>query len=189
MKQIERLINNLSSADSETVKSARNNILQEGETAVPFLVNSLVSSNLILVGEAARLLGFFGKAAIEAVEALVAISYLNNPAVRTKAIASIGLIGEKAEVCIPVLRRYTTDEDINVRRHAIASLGMFGEQGDSAVDELMAALNDDDHVVREFSASVLNGLGGVPLRYMRDLVNVISDVNPAVRLPVTRLVD
>ena len=138
MENIQIVISKLGHYDSDVANKAKKELLLLRNRAIPHLVAALTNPDQIIVAEVTRLLGLFRKDANEAVEALVAISYLNNTKIRANAIASMGLIAEKAEICIPVLRRHRTDYDVNVRRHAIAALGVFGYATHNAMFDLVA---------------------------------------------------
>lgn len=187
MENIQIMISKLGHYDSDVANDAKKDLLLLRKRAVPHLVAALTNPDQTIVAEVTRLLGLFRKDAIKAVEALVAISYLNNTKIRAHAIASMGLIAEKAEICIPVLRRYRTDCDVNVRRHAIAALGVFDYATHDAKLELVASLKDEDSVVREFAAGILNELGSVPLALVPQIVERLNDENPVVRQSIIRL--
>ena len=187
MRHIQSMIGYLCSYDREIANAAKKDLLLQRKNAIPHLVTALTNSDQILVAEITQLLGLFRKDAITAVEALVAICYINNPKIRANAIASIGFIAEKAEVCVPVLQRYMKDSDVNVRRYAVAALGVFERDASCAVYELVDALKDEDAVVREFSAGILYELGSMPLSLVKQTVITLKGADPFVRRPIIKL--
>ncbi|WP_455220496.1 HEAT repeat domain-containing protein [Kaarinaea lacus] len=187
MEYIKTMISNLGHYDSDIANAAKKALLLQRKKAIPYLVAALTNPDHVIVAETAQLLGLFREDAVAAVEALVTISFINNPKIRANAIASMGMVAEKADVCIPVLKRHMKDNDINVRRYAVAALGVFAHAANTAVNELLDALKDEDLVVREFSAGILYELGNVPLSRVKYLVNVLRDADPSVHYPITRL--
>jgi HEAT repeat protein len=147
----------------------------------------LTNPDQVIVAEIAQLLGLFRKDAADAVKALVRISFINNTSIRANAIASLGLVAEKDEICIPVLQRFTKDEDVGVRRNAVAALGCFAQAAHTAAQELVEALEDDDAVVREFAAGVLYESGSVPLPLVMQIANLYKNADPFVRYCIIKL--
>lgn len=187
MGPIQAKISNLGNYDTDIANAAKQDLLLQSKIAIPHLVAALTNPDQVIVAEIAQLLGLFRKDAIDAVEALVTISYVNNPRIRANAIASLGLIAEKADICIPILKRYVKDSDINVRRYAVAALGVFGHTASDAVYELVEALEDEDAVVREFAAGILYELGSVPLPLVKRIVRLYKHADPYVRYAIIKL--
>lgn len=189
MDNVAKLVVRVTHYDSYISKVAKQELLLLGKKAVPHLVGALSSSNPVVVTEVTRLLGIFRKDAVDAVEALVTISYINNSKIRANAIASLGLIAEKANVCIPVLKHHLKDEEANIRRHAVAALGVFGHATNSAVYELVDALEDEDPVVREFAAGILYERGSVPIELVKRIVIILGNADTYVRYPLIKLLN
>lgn len=183
------VIGHLGDYNHEIGIAAKKALLQQGKRAVPHLVTALTNQDQKIVAEVAQLLGFFRKDAISAVSALVAVTYINNPTIRANAIASLSMITERAEICIPVIKRYMKDEDVNVRRNAVVALSAFGKAANDAVKELVDALVDEDCKVREFAAGILCELGDLPLNYIKPIMAGLKDVNPYVRFPIKKLLN
>jgi HEAT repeat protein len=187
MEHMETMISNLGHYDSDIANAAKMELLLQRKIAIPYLIAALTNPDQVLVAEIAQLLGLFREDAVAAVEALVAISYINNPKIRANAIAALGMIAKKSDICIPVLRRHMQDKDTNVRRYAVAAVGVFEQAANAAVHELLDALKDEDSVVREFAAGILYELGSVPLSRVYFLVKVLRNTDPSVHYLITGL--
>lgn len=187
MDNAAKLIGRIGHYDSSISNTAKQELLLLGKKAVPYLVGALTNSNQEVVAEITRLLGLYRKDAEDAVEALATISYLNNPDIRTSAIASLGLIAEKPAVCIPVLKHHLKSDNVDLRRHAIAALGAFGLAANNTVYELVDALEDEDPVVREFAAGILYERGSLPLQLVKRVMAILAYADPYVRYPIVKL--
>lgn len=79
------------------------------------------------------------------------------PAVRTTAATSLGMLGRRAVPAVPALVKALSDPSKNVRRAAARSLGKI--KSPDAVDPLIASLRDRDKYVARTAALALRNIG------------------------------
>ena len=177
--KIAKLIQALEDADRAVILSAMKKLGNCGtaaKQAVPALSARVRSNDKEIANQAARSLAQIGSAAVPH---LVKALHDSSPAVRTRALLTLGTIGREAGDAVGPVRDFLSHPDAGVRLLAALVLGAMHEEARPAADHLEAALRDSDPRVRFVAADSLYQIG---LDTVNHLVVVLKDEDDLVHV-------
>jgi HEAT repeat protein len=109
--------------------------------------------------QAAEDLGSLGPAGKAAVPALMQAAQGSDPAVREKALASLGKIHSEPDKVIPFLTKYLDDD--NLDDEAATALGEFGSLAKPAIPKIIPLLHAPDDDAQAAAAQALKKIDPV----------------------------
>lgn len=113
-----------------------------GPQTLPFFLDALDSTNLMVRGEAIAALGSFRSRGGEAVPRLVKDLESNETILRGQAARALGEIAMDADAAVPALTRCLSDGTVGVKAAAALSLGSFGTDAIAALPALRTLADD-----------------------------------------------
>jgi len=177
--RIEKLIQAMDDPNKPVVLSTikkLGNYGSAGRIAVPALSARLGDRDKEVANQAARALAQIGAAAVpEVVKALAEPS----PAVRTRALLTLGTMGREAGAAVVPVSELLNHKDSKVRLVAGLVLGAMHEEARPAAPRLELALRDPDPQVRLVAADALYQIGPDAIGH---IVAVVKDEDVGVRL-------
>jgi HEAT repeat protein len=152
--------------DATSVIVAIGNIGPRAADAVPLLIQLVDRDNFVAI-ETLKSIGPVAKAAVPAIQKMLASKY---PSTRCQAASALWSIGRDTRMVMPVLVEALNDANEWTRRTAAETLQQIGPPAAPAVPALRALLNDDDPSVRRAARKALRAitpkslslLGGYP---------------------------
>jgi len=126
---------------------------------------------------AARVLGYIGPEAKEAVPALAAKLDSADEPLRLEAAAALVKIGDRSEKVVQTLTDAVRFVQTDLRISAIELLGTIGQPAQSAIPDLVQLLNDPSEIVRQKTVGTLGKIG--PAAYPA-LAKALGDPNKKV---------
>jgi HEAT repeat protein len=146
--------------------------------AVPFLVESLQSNDMIVVAKAAVVLLQMGEAGRPAVPHLLAV--IESGQADMYSLAALGAVATPDDEVLQALRRARADGDSEARAFATAALvRLRGDEGE--IDRLREWLTSDDESTRNSAVGALGYLGPSAAPAVGDLQLRLSDPEPYIR--------
>ncbi len=134
---------------------------------------------------AAYALGVFGPQAAGATETLMKALKDDSASVRQNASWALGQMGDAASESVSKLCECLRDKDTLVRRDAAGALGALGKAAEKAGRPLIELVKaEPDTVVKKTALETLAHIAGPEqASYAKDLVPLLEDRDPEVRLP------
>ena len=188
--KIQQHIDALDHSDKAISTHARQWLIHEGAHCLPTLLAALNNSNANIASEIISVIGHYGRAATSAIEVLIVVSQSQNPILRARAVAALGLIGAKPDICLASLTERLNDSDVRVRRLAVAAIGNFGKRARCTAKVLIKIADGDcDAVVREFAVTTLNDIGPLHKSLVPSLTKTLETSDPYSRWTLHRLLN
>jgi len=126
-----------------------------GPQTMPFFLEALRNTNLVMRGEAITVLGNFRGRARDAVPTLLKELESNETTIRLQAARALGDIAMDADVTVPALTRCLSDSVVGVKAAAALALGAFGTNAISALPALRALANEPGEETRRMARSAV----------------------------------
>ncbi|MDB6028277.1 MAG: repeat-containing protein [Verrucomicrobiales bacterium] len=129
----------------------------EARGAFPTFLAALTNDAVFTRSAAVSGLGAIGPAAEECLPALIALQ--NDPKVHRNLIHTLGKIGRRPDLCVPLLMKGLEDADAIIRNLSIQALGGFGRDARVAVPALIDFLSDKSKTTVRLAAETLGKIG------------------------------
>jgi hypothetical protein len=113
---------------------------EAARTAVPYYLRALSKGDILTRRCALNALGSIGPQAEDSLPTLLALQ--NDQDLRPNLMGTLGDIGRRADICVPLLVQALQDTNVDVRRSAAYGLGGFGGRATAALSDLTRALRD-----------------------------------------------
>jgi HEAT repeat protein len=124
---------------------------EPARAAVPYYLRALTNEDAVTRRIALNALGSIGPPAEDSIPALLARQ--NDIQALGNLMGTLGNIGRRADLCVPLLIQELGDTNDYVRQSAAYALGRFGGQAKAAIPSLTQALSDK-HMARAATAAL-----------------------------------
>jgi HEAT repeat protein len=180
--QVQKLIKDLGSADSEVFIEACKSLGEigaEAKAAVPALTKSLESDNPKRRAYAAYGLGRIGKPAMSAADTLIDTAFDKDPLVRRASLRALRRIDPPHEKTMPVVIKILEEGDMSI---IIPTLQSIVEEGKDSVPRLRGALKAKHPQVQYWACIVLAEIGPDAAAAVPEITEVLKARDPDTRL-------
>lgn len=155
--ELAELISIIQQSNNEDARwKASQGLVEQGNRAVPAILNSMQHKNSEVRRQLAHTLGRIGKEAREAIPSLLLAMQDDDAQVRSTAADTLGKVGLVNPAMLQTLSKGLSDHDSEVRRVSAATLGRFGKYAHTtSIDLQVAALGDPETKVRRAAQAAL----------------------------------